>query len=140
MPSAINGLIGSLEGAEPATKIPSPCDGANSTVVSSGVHPSRSPLIPIEINSARGIEADPLLPQQEALEPVVVRAGPRADPPLGIDHTLPGNWPVRRQCMQSVTDLACSPGEAGQCRHLAIGRDSAPGNPADNLIDAMVRE
>jgi hypothetical protein len=87
-----------------------------------------------EWDAAACVEANALPLEKASLELSVLRAG--GDGTLGIYHALPRDGRARVQRMESVTDQARLPWQAGNTRHLSVSSYAAARYPRHYVVDA----
>ena len=99
--------------------------------------PSRPPLKAGQVRAARPVE-----PHSLPLEPKALRlgrsVGAETDGPANVQNAMPGDRAVIPQGVERVADLPRSPGDARELRDLAVRRDSAPWNTANQVPDSGV--
>src|SRR6185295_270999 len=101
------------------------------------------PAKTVEVDPTAGVEGDSLLFEQVALEAL---PGPRdglaagADLALRVDHPLPGDFVAFRQPLERGPDLPGMAGQAGEEGDLAVGRDPAAGDAADDVENLSDRD
>ncbi len=75
---------------------------------------------------------------EEALLLALAAVDAEADLALGVDDSMPGDVNILGRGVQGVADLAGMAAEAGKFGDLAVGRDLAPGDAANDGVDALV--
>ncbi len=102
------------------------------------LHPSGPPTKSLQRNAAIAIEDDSVGFEKQPLQFAPVGAAPRADLAARVDHSMPWNATAGWKRVERVADLPCMTLEPGQIGDLAVGRHTAAGNAADDLVDSSV--
>jgi len=83
-----------------------------------------------------GVEANTFTLEESSLIRLVTR--PDADFALCIYDALPGDGRARGQSMESVTNQARLPRQAGEARYLSVGGYAPAWYPRDYILDAAM--